>query len=307
MNTRSLALMWVSLVGVCLSCHQARASEPIVRSVFQIATPLPSPPPEMLVYRPRTSAVSIETIGQLVRSLQLHGEIVERDGLTFVKDGDRTIEWFTGQGTGYLRYCDDERLSAQTVATNLPSEATAIELARRFLTAHGLLPDAPRGTNTGYFQFGVIGSAGGFVSEGRTALAIGFTFALDGYPVEGPGAKAGVVFGEEGKILAVSRIWRDVEPEARIPIVPVAEALAHFKANWAQEMLPDEQPSPDILVSVFANRAYLAYFARPGMLPETLLRPVYVFNGKYTVRGKGEWEAVSYVCPFQIRVDAWRQ
>jgi hypothetical protein len=241
MKTRRLVLCGVLTIAMasCIRMLVAQPSswampveEPKVRAVFDFGGPLPEVPSEMLVYRTLEPSISERHIEGLLTTLGLDAEIHDTDEMLFVHQGAQVIEAFKRQHTGYFRYSDDDKLSLQESVRNLPSEEEAIDRAERLLLQHELMPDASPTPRTDYLQYGVIDSEGEWVEEGRSALAVGFTFEVGGYRFVGPGAKAGVVFGENGQVIAVSRIWREIEADRYAPVQPMDYAVDLFKEYW---------------------------------------------------------------------------
>jgi hypothetical protein len=275
----------------------------VVRARFGLPDPLPDVPERMTVYRTVEPRISRQDITWLMEALDLHGQIIESEGMFAVREGDRVLEACRELHTGYLRYCDDGKLSLRE-NVNLPPESEAIDRARQILDNYGfLLPDTFL-AGTGYFEFCTLDSQGDIVDHGKNALAVGFGFTLDGWKVEGPGAKAGVVFGQDGEVIAVSRIWREIHQDRTAEIITPTEALSRFKARWPSEEHPDEAERTDILTRVDIDEMYLAYFAEPGLLPQETLEPVYMFEGRYSVSDKRDAPQIHDSGEFHIMIPA---
>ncbi len=84
--------------------------------------------------------------------------------------------------------------------------------------------------------------------------AVTYQFALDGLPLEGPGAKLRVAFDGAGKVTQLSMAVRGLEPLGEIPVVDKGEAMKRC-ASWSSRAGTD----PGLRVV----DAQLAYFAPP--------------------------------------------
>lgn len=271
---------------------------------FHFERTVPGFPPRMTVYRTSKPSISEEHVRPLLALLNINSEIRNIEDMLFADDGTRVLHASKLPHTGYLRYADDDKLSRKTKAQGLPSEDEAIARATRILVEHGLMPDATITPRTDYLRYGVIDSEGRWLEHGENALAVGFTFRVDGYRFVGPGAKAGVVFGENGEIIALSRIWRDIEADRKVPIISVRDAVDRFKKRWPPEDDHAARRRPDILTTVRIEEVFPAYFAKPGTIEQQFLEPVYVFNGKYSVRGQAGDETIEDNDSFRIVIPA---
>jgi hypothetical protein len=221
----------------------------------------------------------------------LEGQIVDRDRQFLVKDQDRVLEVFKQPGTGYLRFSDNEKLAIEKEARNLLSEDEAIAKAKEFLNANGLLPKNTFLAGVGYYEFGEYDSAGKTINEGRSAISVGFGFKIEEMKVEGPGAKASVVFGEGGEIIEASRIWREIKPDKEVKIITLEESFARFRQRWPRQAEPEELRQADIKTEVNVKEVHLTYYAEPGCIPQSRIEPVYIFRGDYQTSGRvGEQE-----------------
>ena len=122
-------------------------------------------------------------------------------------------------------------------------------------------------------------------------LRVRAVFTLDGKKVSGPGAKSGIVFGENGEIIGASKIWREIEPYRETDIITPEEAFQEFKERWPREGKPEELEKADIHTRVHVKTIELTYYAKSGREPQKYLKPVYIFKGDYVTTGRvGEQE-----------------
>jgi len=270
-----------------------KSSEDTACAFFRLVNPLPNVPEKMMVYKTITPDISREYITRLMNLFDLKSQIIDQQRQFMVRDQDRVIEIFKEPGTGYLRYCNDARLVTTKEARNLPSEDEAIKMAEDFLKTNNLLPENIFFVGVGYSEIRNYASNGETVSQGRTSIAVGFGFIIDGMKVTGPGAKASVVFGDDGEIIEVSKIWREIEPDKEKKIKTPEEAFAEFKQRWPDEADAEQFEKALIKTKVNISETYLTYYAEPGCIPQMFIEPVYVFKGVYQIsRGTDNREIV---------------
>jgi hypothetical protein len=114
---------------------------------------------------------------------------------------------------------------------DLPSEAEALDLAVRFLREADLLPADAR-TGRDQVRFSRTIATERDTREGRdlrqivTNIEVRFSRTLDGYEVRGPGAKLYVTFGDRGRVVGVTKVWRAIDKaDASLPALQPEEAI----------------------------------------------------------------------------------
>lgn len=284
--------------------NEEKSGEPTVLASFKLVTPLPKVPENMMVYRTVDPKISREDVMRLMKAFDLEGRVDEREKQFLVKTGDRVLELFKEPGTGYIRFSDNARLTMEEEAENLPSEEEAVKRAQDFLKKNGLLPDNTAFRGVRYYEFATYDSIGKTTSEGKSGLAVGFGFQIEGIKVEGPGAKAGVVFGRDGQIIGASRIWREIRPDKEMKIINPEEAFSIFKQRWPMEGAPEELPRAEIRTEVNISEVYVAYYAEPGCIPQSHVEPVYLFKGNYQTSGRVGEREIKESDYFEIMIPA---
>jgi hypothetical protein len=252
-------------------------------STFDLINPLPDVPEKMMVYKTIDPDVSEEDIISLMDTFNLQGKILNSNQLYAVIDGDKILQVYKEPGTGYLRFSDMKKLMKQSKSYNLPSENEAIQMAEDFLSSNGLLSNNTFLTGVGYNEIINWNTEGEIVADFNTAISVGFGYMIDELEVRGPGAKAGVIFGENGEIIGASKIWREIEPDKEEILLSPEEALNNFKESWPPEGDPEEA---DIVTMLKIKKVYLVYDTRPGFIPQSHIAPAYVFFGTYNISYK---------------------
>lgn len=291
------------------AAHGASEDQPTspksaVLASFKLVRPLPKVPKRMMVYKTVDPKISKEDVLPLMEIFGLSGEIVDRDRQFVVKDRNRVLEVFKQPGTGYLRFGDNAKLAVEKEAKKLLSEDEAIGRGKEFLKTNGLLPENTFLAGVGYHEFSQYNSEGKTITQGKSAISVGFGFKIEEMKVEGPGAKASIVFGEEGEIIGVSRIWREIEPDKKVEIITPEEALAKFKQRWPREAKPEQLRQARIKTEVNVKEVHVTYYAEPGCIPQSHMEPVYVFRGNYQISGRMGEQEIKKSDHFEIIIPA---
>ena len=234
------------------STKQQTPPNPVVFSSFKLKKPLPKVPKKLMIYKTINPEISLEEIRSLMKAFGLQGEIIDNQKQFIIRDRDKVLEVFKQPGTGYIRFSNDKKLGIEKLAHNLPSEGTAVRKALRFLKTKVLLPENSFVSGIGYFEFIKRDTHGEIIEQGKSALAVRFGFKIEEMRIEGPGAKADVVFGDKGEIIEASKIWREIEEDKAIKIVTPEEAFTKFKQRWPEEAEPEQLKRADIRTEVNA-------------------------------------------------------
>lgn len=259
-------------------------------------------PDEIPVYEVVGPMVDREGFYELMKVFGLPGEIGGNDVIWVARDGGRTLEASLRPGTGYLRYTDEEKLLSERRAAGLLSDEEAIDKARDFLEEHGWLPEGATLSGVDYYEFAEFGANGELLDEGISAVSVIFEMELAGVPVEGPGAKCSVAFGDYGELVGAARVWRDLaDPTACVATVSFDSASQEFKARWPEEAPREGLAEEHHLVTVVVEEMYVAYYAEPGVTPQEMIEPVLVFVG-YSQLVDPQGKPVGDVDPFWQKV-----
>ena len=260
--------------------NQQNNQENKALTLFNIKTPLPEVPQKIMIYNTVDPDITTQDIHKYMDLFKLQGDINNRQRNIIVQEGEKELEVFIQPGTGYLRYSYYEKFESGKEAKNLPLESEAIKMAESFWENSGLLPENTFLIGIGYCEFERTNAFGNLISKGKTAISVKYGFTIDGIPAIGAGAKAGVVFGDNGELVMVYKFWREIEPDRKVDIITPEEALDNFKLQCSlmaqkNENLKDKNLQIDIVV----NEIYLAYQTEPGCEPQTRIEPIYVFSG----------------------------
>lgn len=177
-------------------------------------------------------------------------------------------------------YADESKLYSEVYApVELPSEEEARDIAEDFLASligDGVIPEGVE------FEFRDIGETMTVTFDRDTEqtetvinhLDVLFSFGeLDGIPVEGPGAKIRVSIGEEGEVIGLHYVWREIEKAfGAYPAISEDEATEIFKEGIEAEFETLE--------------VKLGYYAESEYEKQDFLQPYYIFDGTVVIDGE---------------------
>jgi hypothetical protein len=272
-----------------------------VRSVIHLTDDLPGERMKMKRFATLEPVVNTpDEVAALAKAFHLDAPVEKGEKRFIVRQGNRTLEVFHQNGTGSIRYSDNDALDAENVATQLIPAGEAIKKAESTLSENGLLPEGAKILGTRPYGFLQLGQKGQISDSGSSAIAVIYGIEIDNKFIMGPGAKAGVVFGEAGKIIGCSLIWRQIKEEGEFSVISSKEAFEKFKRIWP----PEKDTQTDVETNIYIEKINTTYYAKPGIYVQEILDPVYQFQGYYELKGKtnhGELHEKEY---FQVLVSA---
>lgn len=305
-SRRNLAKFAILLVFLAMPLViSAQDTPPVVkaRSVFHLRMELSKEPVKLTRYltlEPRFQ--SIDEVAKLGKLFGLDARVEIRDKQFILKDGLRVLELFRESGTGYIRYSDNAELAREHRGKGLPEPDVAIARASELLASSDLLPDHAVLLGSRYSEFEHTDNSGKVIASDVSNITVIFGFELDGIAVLGPGAKAGIVFGDDGKVIGASLIWRPVKAEGEIDLISPLEAFERFKRSWP----PEQVENAAIQTDVFLDNVEMAFYAAPGMYPQEFLDPVYAFRGSAEIVDTMRQGEIHEKEQFQILIPAAR-
>jgi hypothetical protein len=301
-KTISKLLYCLFLLPVAIAAYaQEEFPRYSVGSVFNLTAELSNKPATMKRFTTLEPFIkNRDEVAKLAKAFHLDAPVEKREKRFMVRQGNRTLEVFHQNGTGSIRYSDNDALDAETAAAQLPRADEAIKKAGAVLSQNGLMPEGIKLLGTRPYEFQQLDEKGQVLDSGNSAIAVVYGFEIDNTFVKGPGAKAGVVFGEEGKIIGCSLIWRPIKQEGEFSIISPMAAFEKFKRIWP----PEKEAKTDIQTHIYIDEVSTSYYAKPGIYAQKTLDPVYQFRGYYELKGKtnrGEVDEKEY---FEVLVPA---
>jgi hypothetical protein len=250
-----------------------------------------------MVYKVENPVVTIDSVKEIGRKLGFEGGAGYIDGETKIAMLDEGAEevrqlsvWVHSGAVEYAIVYPDKLYPPEP--PNLPSEDEAKQIAIDFLAQSGLLPaDATVGDGcevevvTGG-TYGVEEEApqegveeGGetepeVAEEYVTHLLVRFQRQIDEYPVTGPGNQLGVRIGDEGEVITILKVWREVTPYDEVVIKTPEQAYQELKSGAGSYDAPLD------CETVVVEQVYLAYLMEPLDQHQEYVVPVYEFKGK---------------------------
>ena len=251
----------------------------------------------MMVYKVENPVVTTDSVREIGRKLGFEGGAGYIDGETKIAMLDEGAEevrqlsvWVNSGAVEYAIVYPDKLYPPEP--PNLPSEDEAKQIAIDFLAQSGLLP--PDATVDGSYEAEVV--TGGIygiekevpeevpeeggeiepevVEEYATHLLVRFQRQIDGFPVTGPGNQLGVRIGDEGEVITILKVCREVTPYDEVVIKTPEQAYQELKSGTGSYDAPLD------CETVVVEQVYLAYWMEPLDQHQEYVLPVYEFKGK---------------------------
>jgi hypothetical protein len=251
----------------------------------------------MMVYKVENPVVTTDSVREIGGKLGFEGSAGYIDGDTKIAMLDEGAEevrqlsvWVDSGAVEYAIVYPDKLYPPEP--PNLPSEEEARQIAIDFLAQSGLLP--PDATVDGSYEAEVVtggtyaiekeaseegveegGEIGPEVVEEYVAhLLVRFHRQIDGFPVTGSGNKFGVRIGDEGEVITIIKVWREVTPYNEVVIKTPEQAYQELKSGAGSYYAPLD------CEKVVVEQVYLAYWMESLDEHQEYVVPVYEFKGK---------------------------
>jgi hypothetical protein len=293
---KSMGLTIAVLLIAAGGCY-APAAGPSGNPTFELAaTDLPANN-TMMVYKVEDPVVTIDSVREIGGKLGFEGSAGYIDGDTKIAMLDEGAEevrqlsvWIDSGAVEYAIVYPDKLYPPEP--PNLPSEEEAKQIAIDFLAQSGLLPPDSTvgdGCEVEVVTGGTYGieqevpeevvEEGGeiepeVVEEYVAHLLVRFHRQIDGFRVTGPGNQLGVRIGDEGEVITVLKVWREVTPYNEVVINTPEQAYQELKSGAGSYYAPLD------CEKVVVEQVYLAYWMEPLDEHQEYVVPVYEFKGK---------------------------
>ncbi|MFO7774109.1 MAG: hypothetical protein R6V59_09340 [Dehalococcoidia bacterium] len=264
---------------------------------FELAAADLPPNNTMMVYKVENPVVTTDSVQQIGRKVGFEGGAgyIDRDTkIAMLNEGAEEVRqlsvWVNSGAVEYAIVYPDKLYPPEP--PDLPSEEEARQIAVDFLAQSGLLPpDATIGDS--YETEVVTGGAYAIeeevpeegveeageiepevVEEYVTHLLVRFHRRIDGFPVTGSGNKFGVRIGDEGEVITILKVWREVTPYRKVAVKTAEQAYQELKSGAGSYYAPLD------CEKVVVEQVYLAYWMEPLDEHQEYVVPVYEFKGK---------------------------
>ena len=265
-----------------LGISEPESPKPNPEIVLEEGMTLPDTPDKTMVYKVKSPEITAENVVALAEALGLGSGVTENDEKFIMRDGSLELEVL--KASGRVAYADLSKIYGDiSNPPNLPSEESAIESARKFLSDKGLMPaDAEfRKVVTDFAEIARKDQNTSEISIEKIDLDMQVMFSreIDGIPVVGAGSKLKTYIGDNGDVIGVYKCWREYEPYEQFAILTSAQALERLKEKGIHGVraITGEK--------VTVKEVYLAYYAQPAVDEQEYLQSVFVFE---VDTGRGE-------------------
>jgi len=277
------------------------AAGPSGNPEFKLAAADLPPNNTMMVYKVEDPVVTTDSVREIGRDLGFEGGAGYIDGDTKIAMLDEGAEevrqlsvWVNSGAVEYAIVYPDKLYPLEP--PNLPSEEEARQIATDLLAQSGLLPandtigggcevEVVTGGTYASVEVGevpeevvVVEERGEIesevVEEYVTHLLVRFHRQIDGFPVTGSGNKFGVRIGDEGEVLTVLKVWREITPYNEVVINTPQQAYQELISGTGSYYAPLD------CEKVVVEQVYLAYWMEALDQHQEYVVPVYEFKGK---------------------------
>jgi len=276
----SFVLMVFSVAALGTGCSVQRYSWEVPDEVVS------GLPKEMPVYKFVAKNLGEQDFKLLASQLGMSGAI-ERDedqSSFLMTDGEKrlSMNWETGKWS----YGDYSKLYSSN-NTNIPSDDEVARIATEYLKEKGWLPDDFRLQSV---EAVTEQNAADITAPPRTVGKVAYFYRYIGdWPVLGV-SRIVVHVGDNGEIVGVKKLFKDIEPVGNVSLKSVDQAFAELQAG--DTIFSIDNPN---VKQAAVQDVHLAYWEDAGSISDQpYLQPVYVFTLKAT---EGAADTFSVVVP----------
>lgn len=214
-------------------------------------------PKSVKVYKVKKPNLNNDKIKEMALKLGIKGEITERDQDIAIK-GDNA-SFFVNKNTGSSKYFTKEYIEEETdPLKNLLSDSEYIKLAKDFAKKYDIAKPnmVCKGVNRGYTLERE--DANGVETTEIFRVEVKFESPrINNIVYTGVGPKISVWFGDDGKIIGYSSLWRELEEVKEVkyyPSLSIDQVIKNVKANKESLVYnidkPDEEGTIDSVETV---------------------------------------------------------
>ena len=237
------------------------------------------------------------------------GAIFGLDGAVHIKGEHGVIHYYMAQDNrtlivsevGGINYMDRSKLWVSVdEQPNLPTMNDATTIAENFLVTNGLMPsdasffDVVNDTQTkAYSVIQTERPSGTEIEEEDhviktivTNYQVRFQRVIEDYPVS---SQLIVYIGENGEIVGLKSVWREVSPDVTATLIPVDEAIGllnTYRSRFAVSQIPYAD-------KIDVTNVSLAYYDFCDGAKQEYLMPVYIFDANLTVGDRVYSESIA--------------
>lgn len=237
----------------------------------------PKVPSSLMVYKVLPPNVSQEAVAQQAEKFGVKGTLRENPGLIGYRGV--TSDFVVDKATGSKNWITKKYETRVGPIKHELTNSQYIELARKFLVDSGEYEDDYIFKGFSYYK----------TDNEISMVEANFGRKLNGLDWSGVGPKKAVTFGENGEILGMGSVWREVEPLAKYPLIEPNEALEQIRAGNALILIEESN------ASVTVEDIHLAYYNDPAGTRQKFVIPHYIVKG-HTDKGNA-FSAVTRAVP----------
>jgi len=234
---------------------------------LKLGIPEPQTPVKLMAYKVVNTVIDKVSVENEAKKFGVLGIAKETPEFVLVKGdkGDLVVD----KDTGSKNWITREYETRTTLIQNLLPDAEYVRLATEFLKQKNEYSDNYifKGINT-------------YKVDGQVSMVeVNFGKDLNGHSWDGVGPKKTVIFGDNGQVIGMFSVWREVEPLAEYPIMKPSEALLKIKEGKAMNFVSELNTDGTV------EQVDIIYHNDPAGYNQKFVVPHYKFKGK-TANGK---------------------
>jgi hypothetical protein len=251
----------------------------------------PEVPANLMVYRVIHNRVTVAEARAKAGELGVHGS-ESATGTQFRVEG-AGADFQVDIDTGSFDYMTKEFELQTTPIKHLLTDEQYRKKAEEFLVDHGLFEASARFRDVNRGNVVGINKSGKWVERPYLIEARFDHEPLDGVAFDqGVGPKIIVQFGEDGRVIGATSLWREVEPVSEYPTEPVSRIAGNVTAGAAQ-VFNAAAGSTGTVTSMT-----ISYISDPAGYRQEYVVPHYVLRGQVGSTGR-EFTAITRSIPAQ--------
>lgn len=277
-----------------------------MNTVFAIPQELPSHPEDIPLYRVTLYLSPSAKVKEAARDFDdrinrykamfsMEGEVTDQGDSKIIRDGTKVLQVYRPSDSFW--WYDEEVANREITAeaaekaaeVKLPTEEQALKKSQDYLASLGVDMTYAKVASVTRTTLKIPGGAHKSPKGVETEIHTGFSFAIDNYPIMGPGAKIRVSMVEGDRTSSVVYFWRQPQKnEAVVKAIRPDEALTWLTREPRYSQLTPDQAQ----ITIEAMR--FGYYAVAPFLFQRFLIPVYEISGVQESRLLGRQNITIY-------------
>jgi len=258
---------------------------------------VPKPTAPLGFYRTPIPEGGMRRAQDLAKRFGVSGDVRDAHARLVISDAASALEVFVASDS--LRWSTIQTLrSEEDGAEGVPDEEEAKAIASDFFKARGVsLDGAELHSVSPAITWRHIPDSKDDPERRTVSRQVNYAYALDGWPIFGPGAKVQATVGGKGRVTECYQFWRHPRRDGEHEILPGDVVVEMLRRDPMFDGL-----KPGETTITFRN-ARLGYYALTPREYQRALIPVYAFEGTASTPAMPRHDFVRYVVAVRFAAD----